>query len=79
MPDRAVRDQHRLTHWPFCAWCLFCIVGRGQGGSRTRLADPGRLSPLVCIDYLFFGDIEGDPLTALDILEYKSGAIECAQ
>ncbi|CAK0888842.1 unnamed protein product, partial [Prorocentrum cordatum] len=44
-------------------------------GPHTRLAGPGRLIPLVCIDYLFLGDIEGDPLAVLNILEYQSGAI----
>ncbi|CAK0848466.1 unnamed protein product [Prorocentrum cordatum] len=45
-----------------------------------RQADPGRLIPLVCVDYLFLGDVEGDPLAAvLNILEYQSGAIGCAQ
>ena len=53
MPDRAVRDQHRLTHWPYRTRCLFCIMGRGQEDPHTRLADPSRLIPLVCIDYLF--------------------------
>eukprot|EP00959_Pyramimonas_sp_CCMP1952_P189395 3961831-Pyramimonas_sp.AAC.1 len=62
MPDRAVRDQRRLAHWPFRTWCLFCIMGHGQGGPCARLAGPGRLIPLVCTDCLFLGDIDGDHL-----------------
>ncbi|CAK0862147.1 unnamed protein product, partial [Prorocentrum cordatum] len=46
---------------------------------RFETTDPGRLIPLVCIDYSFFGDIKVDPLAVLNILEYQSGAIECAQ
>eukprot|EP00959_Pyramimonas_sp_CCMP1952_P038228 799924-Pyramimonas_sp.AAC.1 len=79
MPDRAAQDQHRLAHWPFRTWRLFCIVGRGQEDPRKRLAVPGRLTPLACIDYLFLGDVEGDPLAVLNILEYQLGGIEIAQ
>eukprot|EP00959_Pyramimonas_sp_CCMP1952_P088461 1850614-Pyramimonas_sp.AAC.1 len=51
MPDRAVRDQHRLTHWPFRTWSLFCIAGRGQGGPRAlggpQSPDPAGLHRLL--------------------------------
>ena len=45
-------EQHRLDHYPYRAWCRWCVMGRGLGQQHSRV-DRSSTIPRVGIDYYF--------------------------
>ena len=52
MPAAADREVHRLTHWPFRAWCVWCVYGMGKEEAHRRAKVRRSDTPIVGLDYL---------------------------
>eukprot|EP00435_Cladocopium_sp_Y103_P027107 s1055_g6.t1 len=58
LPTQSEIDEHNVTHFPFRAWCPFCIRGRGLSSghfSRRSEAEEQQV-PTISVDYMFLGD-----------------------
>ena len=57
-PTRSEYLDHRVTHYPFRAWCKHCLEGRGSefGHEHCRGAKDERSTPVVSFDDCFIGD-----------------------
>ncbi len=75
MPDLEARRLHRLTQWPYKAWCTWCVMGRGKEEPHRRITGESTLS-VVGLDYCFLALRDHDPLTVLVTTEIYSGAVE---
>ena len=75
MPDLEARRLHRVTHWPYRAWCAWCVMGRGREEPHGRSARESTL-PTIGLDYCFPTLKDHEPLTVLVIAEIYSGAVE---
>ena len=62
MPDLEARRTHRLTHWPYRAWCTWCVMGRGREEQHRRSQRESTM-PVVGIDYCFPALAGQEPLT----------------
>ena len=36
-PSKEERERHEISHWPYRAWCRFCIMGRGKNLDHARM------------------------------------------
>ena len=36
-PSQEERERHEISHWPYRAWCKFCIMGRGKNLDHARM------------------------------------------
>ena len=78
-PSAEARRVHALTHIPYAAWCIFCVMGRAQDDPHVR--QPGRLEALLVLIAMDYGFIDGDGaeerecLPFLSIMDTGSGSI----
>ena len=35
-PSQEEKESHRIDHYPYRAWCRWCVMGRGVGTPHTR-------------------------------------------
>ena len=76
LPSLGERAAHRLTHFPFRAWCVWCVYGRGKEDPHKRNKDRKSDIPVVGLDYCFPSFASGAMITVLIITEVFSGAVE---
>ena len=50
-PTAEQLELHRLTHWPYRAWCKWCVMGRGRGAPHTTAS--ACTIPIIGLDYFF--------------------------
>jgi hypothetical protein len=52
-PTAIEREAHDATHYPFKAWCPFCVMGKATTAPHRRQAGADtRGSPMVMADFL---------------------------
>ena len=55
-PSKEERERHEISHWPYRAWCRFCIMGRGKNLDHARM-DAELLHEIdtISIDFMYLG------------------------
>ena len=54
-PTEQERELHELTHTPWAAWCIPCLLGEGAEGPHFTTAPAPRTIPLVLLDHAYTG------------------------
>ena len=55
-PSQEERDRHEISHWPYRAWCKFCIMGRGKNLDHARMdAELMHEIETISIDFMYLG------------------------
>ena len=58
VPSAVEVEEHEITHYPYRAWCRFCVAASGRRDqhdrSRQSMQDDG--VALIAIDYAYFTD-----------------------
>ena len=83
LPSRREVQEHELTHFPYCSWCVHCVRGAGRSDAHRRRArqdEEEREQHMTTwsIDYVFMID-NGDLRTReeMDELDGKRPEIQC--
>ena len=51
-PSLEEQRRHYLTHYPYAAWCPWCVMGRKPNAPHFQNRDrPDRSLPLILLDY----------------------------
>ena len=53
LPHPRVVRRHNLTHWPYAAWCRWCLQARRNADPHHRRSRDDRDRPLFVLDYCF--------------------------
>ena len=58
LPSASEYEEHRVTHYPYRAWCRFCDMCKALGEKRPGGSD-GKTIPIVALDYFYItsGDV----------------------
>ena len=55
-PTQEERERHEISHWPYRAWCKFCIMGRGKNLDHSRMdAELMHDIDTISIDFMYLG------------------------
>jgi len=78
-PSNSEKEKHELTHWPFRAWCGWCVQSRAHANQHRTNVDEERIehskNMLQC-DYFFMRTVyEQETVPCLSAIERRSGAI----
>ena len=76
-PTRSEYLDHCVTHYPFRAWCRYCLEGRGRefGHEHGRGTKDDRSTPVVSFDYCFLSD-NGNVTTDVEFADAGESAIK---
>lgn len=81
-PSATERMTHELTHYPYRAWCRFCIRGRARDNPHRKLAITEEFElglPMFQGDYFFLRTIQEDKvITAVSGVDARSGCVVAA-
>ena len=58
-PTQAERERHDRDHWPFEAWCRFCVGSRSVAAAHPN-SQQQRSQPIVSVDYFYPGASPAD-------------------
>ena len=65
-PTQEERDAHEISHWPYRAWCQFCIMGRGKNLDHKRLdAELSHDMETISMDFMYLGQNDESPFPVL--------------
>ena len=66
LPHPRVVRQHNLTHWPYAAWCRWCLQARRNADPHfQRKGRDDRDRPLFVLDYCFIRNSTDQELVTL--------------
>ena len=71
LPSEDEVRRHCLNHMPYRSWCPHCVRGRGREMDHRKVKKDGDEAeiPEYHVDYCFPGDLEGERLTVLVVVE----------
>ena len=57
-PTQAEIDQHECSHYPYRAWCRYCVAAMGRRDGHSRISSDTRDDGIntITADYAFFND-----------------------
>ena len=65
-PTQAEREAHEISHWPYRAWCRFCVMGRGKNLDHARMeAELHHGLDTISIDFMYLGQNDDSPFPVL--------------
>ena len=65
-PTQAEREAHEISHWPYRAWCRFCVQGRGKNLDHARMeAELNHGLDTISIDFMYLGQNDDSPFPVL--------------
>ena len=72
-PTEEERDNHEVSHWPYRAWCKYCVQGRGKNLDHRQMdSELEHEVRTISIDYMYLGQDNESPHPILAMREHHT-------